>query len=246
MYEAIKRASGEFLVKIGSDDFLIDMSILEKVLNKFAVLPEDVWTISYGCKCDRNSKEANLKYPEEIIDTTQYFSHPISKVDVLYFYRRSFFDAFMKYYSIEQSFTFYTSFLEVYLRHNCRQLVASEIAVVAGFKTDNITRGKQGEKYEKWAAESAIYLCNTFKDFEVLRGTLRWKSMLISAIYWCLNSKWHPWKFRIETTRNAITTYIRDYGTTPQLVISVLASISPRPVVILLRRLRDTNRRVHQ
>jgi glycosyltransferase involved in cell wall biosynthesis len=237
----MEKAQGELFVFFGSDDVLAYDSIIEETVTLIPTLEDDVWVISYLVECAARG-QVRIDFDEQVVNLTEYLKHPhLSKLDVLHFYKRQYLDAFLEIYN--DPYTFFTSFLEVYLRHNCRQALRSKVGAIAGFNGDNITKGKGAAKYDIWAEQTAIHQYQCFKQYKSVHETDWWRNKMLSALYWtlagCTISGAQRYRLSIDVYKSYNKTLGIDFKFATVCGYSLLPLGLPKKIRLLRNRLKS-------
>lgn len=236
----LERVRGDFFVFLGSDDRLAGPTILTEALVELDSADEDVWVVTY--LVESNARPGmNSQIEREVIDLAGYFRHPkLLHADFFHVYRRRFLDAFLELYT--EPYTFFTAFLDVYLKHGCRQVVIPQVGLVAGFYGDNVTKGQGGSRYDLWAEQCALHHFRRFRSYAPARGTEWWRDRLLSTIFWTGSSRRLPFRARTQALAEALASYVADFGLDTRCLSVAAAALLPFGVGRKARHLRDMMR----
>jgi glycosyltransferase involved in cell wall biosynthesis len=157
---------------IGSDDYFLDSTSLGKMWDKVSEQANSVWKTGFLWVGEgRISGESEpIKKNESIsFQSHELFSDRYPNRDFLFVYGKHYIRAFQKYFTHPDKF--FSSSYDVSMNNSYEEIHHQETVVVAGWASDNITKGQNHEKYFRWAHITREHLYSSYKT----RMSLSWR-----------------------------------------------------------------------
>lgn len=189
IYESnvLNQITGDLVIFTGSDDIFIENSF-NLIIDNFSDSADDVWKMGFLWKGELDKNKYKNKF-EHFNASNRYLSNEImsdryTQSDYLFVYRRVFWEKYQDFFASPNHF--FTSFYDVAMMNAYIEIIKKECVMIAGWDSDNVTKGNNAEIYFNWATFTRRYLYDRYSSNmsrEYLNYTVR--SLIINL----LNSK---------------------------------------------------------
>ena len=185
-----KQLKGDFVIFLGSDDWLIDEDCLVTILKTIQSQTQEFWKFGFTWIHEHTLDEMQVvnNLPKRVFSSEEVIQDSYPDADFVFVYRKQYWDAFDSYFDHPDKF--FSAFYDVALNHHYLEAFFNIPVVVAGWGDDNVTKGNNEALYFRWSLMHRLYMVSRYGDrmgINYLSYTMRSISLSAFLPYSTLN-----------------------------------------------------------
>jgi glycosyltransferase involved in cell wall biosynthesis len=157
-----KKLNGNFVIFLGADDWFIDSNCLSTILENIQCQTQEFWKFGFSWIHEHSLNEMQVinNLSKRVFKSNEIIQDSYPDSDFVFVYRKQYWNDFDKYFGSPDKF--FSCFYDVALNNNYLEKFFNIPVVVAGWDHDNITKGKSGELYYRWAIIHRLYILKKY------------------------------------------------------------------------------------